>query len=393
MIIISSLGMSGSETTYRLHAGGPEFTTAHFPLALAEWFPGARHLILATEGASASDNGQALRAALPEERAEFVRIPSGSGEAEGWEIFETLAGRLPQGARVVFDMTHGFRSLPMLGFLALSYLRIVKDVRIERVLYGAYESRDAQGVTPVFDLTPFVTLLDWAQASERFLDTGDTRRLSALARELPQLADFAGPLGQVSAALALQRPIEAARSAQRLRKETRKLRRSGAQQRQLGLLMDHIEERFADIAHGPEAFVGDPARVLRGQYGQLQFYLRGGQFAQAVELMYEWLFSAALHLTGKLEGERLWLRKSRGAFAPLAVVPNDPRWHDFRELQERVGRLRNAFAHFSEHGSSLQQLPAAHTDLAGEVTALVQAAPAVLSELGLDVVAGEPFRR
>ncbi len=72
-----------------------------------------------------------------------VTIPEGESEEQLWQIFNTVVGKIQDGDRVLFDITHGFRSLPFLTFLALAYVRNVRrDVEIERVVYGAYEAVD-----------------------------------------------------------------------------------------------------------------------------------------------------------------------------------------------------------------------------------------------------------
>lgn len=179
MIILSSLGTGRyREARYQSEHHAEDVTTGLFATVLHKWHPEAKIKILATKAARESENGRYLQEHHPD--FELVDIPEGRNEAEAWALFETLADPavLPEGERVIFDITHGLRSLPMLGFLALSYLRVVRNITIEKVYYGALELTPKGGekpLTPVVDLTPLVNLLDWAQAAKRFQDTGDAR--------------------------------------------------------------------------------------------------------------------------------------------------------------------------------------------------------------------------
>lgn len=133
--------------------------------------------------------------AIPALQAEIrpVAIPEGRTEQDLWTIFTTVLDQLAPGAEVLFDITHSFRSLPLLVSIILIYARAVKNVTLARIYYGAVEAlgplarlrqlplagRDA----PVFDLTPFVHLLDWARAARNFLTFGQARGVQALVRE------------------------------------------------------------------------------------------------------------------------------------------------------------------------------------------------------------------
>ena len=67
-------------------------------------------------------------------------------------------------------------------FLALAYVRNVRSgVEIERVIYGAFDAVERNNPRkPVFDLTPFVSLLNWLGAVTMFQQTGDARPIAEL---------------------------------------------------------------------------------------------------------------------------------------------------------------------------------------------------------------------
>lgn len=108
-------------------------------------------------------------------------IKNGKSEEEIWEIFKTITHVVSSESELYFDITHGFRSLPILGFIALSYLRVTRNIQIGGIYYGAFEARDEQeDIAPVFNLTPFLTLLDWTAAADDFFESGSALRLGKL---------------------------------------------------------------------------------------------------------------------------------------------------------------------------------------------------------------------
>ena len=68
-----------------------------------------------------------------------VEIPEGKSEAEIWEIFNIVFGSLEREDEVVFDITHAFRSIPMLAIVILNYAKMMKKVTLSGIYYGAFE--------------------------------------------------------------------------------------------------------------------------------------------------------------------------------------------------------------------------------------------------------------
>lgn len=124
---------------------------------------------------------------------ENIPIPEGKNETEIWEIFQIVYDRLHPGDQVVFDITHALRSIPMLALVALNYAKVLKDISLEKIYYGAFEvlgpinqvknMDPAKRLVPIFDLTPFDHLLDWTIAIDRFSGAGDASAACALAKE------------------------------------------------------------------------------------------------------------------------------------------------------------------------------------------------------------------
>ena len=207
------------ETCYTYE--GDEVCTALFPVAVRRFFPDYEPLILLTEEARQKHGEALVEAGFSEEQ--LVHIPSGKKEEELWEIFDCISQRIPAGSELVLDVTHGFRTQPIILLAVVEFLKSARDITISHIVYGAYEARDAQGKAPVWDLRTFLDLMDWAAATRRFLETGDASLLQrslriyhgrthkeeraddARARHLRILGDR---LGEFSEALRLNRVYE-----------------------------------------------------------------------------------------------------------------------------------------------------------------------------------------
>ena len=180
-ILLTFLG-TGNYQPCRYQIGdqsSPEET--FFSVALAGMLKPEKCICLQT-AASSEKHGSQLAADFDHIGIQLssMPIPEGKVESELWMIFEALTERVPHGATLHFDITHGFRSLPILGFIALNYLRSTRNVIIGGLHYGAWEARDPNNLAPAFDLTPFLTLLDWTTAAEQFRDTGSALKLATL---------------------------------------------------------------------------------------------------------------------------------------------------------------------------------------------------------------------
>lgn len=240
MRLITFLGIGNhAETTYvwtdsrgRKHA----YTTPYAPAASARALAASEVAVLVTAEAYAKHGAalaQALEGVAP---LRWVDIPSGANEPEMWEIYGAMGGCVAPGEEIALDVTHGFRSLPLMVLLAAAFLRVARQVQIRHILYGAYEARDTScspSRSPVFDLAPMFALVEWANAADRLARQGDARDLAELLRrESPpyqeqrgnlelknlgrQLGVLAKSLDQVSTNLMLSRPHRAMEGAARL---------------------------------------------------------------------------------------------------------------------------------------------------------------------------------
>jgi CRISPR-associated DxTHG motif protein len=162
---------------------GEECYTELFAIALMQFFKPKRLHLFVTEKSQKHSHYKEIQAAVGDKLNTIV-INEGLTEQDLWGIFQEVTGVVSNNSRVVFDITHSFRSLPFLVFIATAYLRQVRNVKVEKIVYGAFEARDKEtNRAPVFDLTPFVSLLDWLTGVQALRTRDDADQLAFLLQD------------------------------------------------------------------------------------------------------------------------------------------------------------------------------------------------------------------
>lgn len=117
-----------------------------------------------------------------------VDIPKGVNEEEIWEIFSILtregeAAIIHDGDELYFDLTHGFRYLPMLVLVLGNYTKFLRNAKVCGIMYGNFEIRDNNDVAPIIDLLPLTILQDWTFGIADYLRNGYVGNLDKLAND------------------------------------------------------------------------------------------------------------------------------------------------------------------------------------------------------------------
>ncbi len=112
-------------------------------------------------------------------------IPEGYSENEIWKIFDKVFEVIQNNDEIILDITHGFRSMPMLAMVLMNYAKALKNISVKGVYYGAFEAL-GQGhliekeipnpenrKVPLLDLMAFSSLQDWTFAAQSFIKTGN----------------------------------------------------------------------------------------------------------------------------------------------------------------------------------------------------------------------------
>jgi len=302
---------------------GREHTAPFFGVALARFSPDLQMRVLVTPEAREMHYESFAEQVIDYvAELEAVDIPGGANEEELWCIFETVIDLVDDRESVIFDITHGFRSLPFLSFLAVAYLKVIKDIQLVSVLYGNFEARD-RSVTPnrapVIDLTPFISLLNWTIAADRFTRFGDARDLARLLDDAcppnhllatqPELRPLnsslrsaSGALRSVSQALHLIRPYEAIAASEQLQSRLLNATQSFQQNARPFLpLSRRVADTYKALALDGSRLEADLNSVLERERTMVQWYLDRSQYVQAVAVAREWLVSWAMVQIGETD--------------------------------------------------------------------------------------------
>jgi CRISPR-associated DxTHG motif protein len=340
MRLITFLGITDyEEVEYRWHDLSKP--TKFVQEALVHWLKPEVTCVLLTEGARQTHWNNLCQRLQEHTQIVEVDIPDGKSEEELWEIFAAISKAVQEGDEIVFDITHGFRSLPMIALLTIAYLKQVKGVKVQHVVYGVYEKGKHEA--PILDLTPFADLLDWLAAAKMFTATGDSSELGRLIQEvqndayrnrgaygenLPRaLKNFGMALEEVSNDLLLARVPNLPKSVSNL---IEKQKRASAEVSDwtppLTLLLDKIAATYAPFRDDS----------LPTQAALIRWYLDHNHIVQAMTLAREWVVSYHLHKEEKDwrdPHEREWMERLLGEFLKLS-----PLW-------SKITRTRNDLAH------------------------------------------------
>ena len=109
-----------------------------------------------------------------------VEIKNGDNEKEIWENFRKIFDCLQPDDEVYFDITHGFRSVPMLVLVLNNYSKFLKNTKVKSITYGNYEARNEKNEAPIISLNSLSELQDWTSAANMFIESGRTTKLSQL---------------------------------------------------------------------------------------------------------------------------------------------------------------------------------------------------------------------
>jgi len=392
-------------------------TTRLFPEALARIFEPEKVIVFVTETAKnyrPSESEPRYVEMLQDKlghRVEWVDIPEGRSEQELWEIFNHVANAVGEGDTILLDITHAFRSIPMIVFPIAAYIRKTKGVVIERIVYGAFEARNPYRTppqpddrAPIFDLTPLLEFLDWTGGAEALLKRGDAELIAekmvtahqTLRRMGTGTPEKLKPLGEklraLSQALHLSRPREVMRIAHDLLPLLEEARTEFERwAKPFALLAGQIRNELEPLAFDQSDTLS--RENLEKQLGLVDHYLKKGLVVQAVTLAREWVVSYVLLCRGSGD----WLRRSdreeaeRALGAAAARLRGEnaepPEWfgqlphkEELGQLWNRLGNLRNDLAHcaMSADARSARTIEQDAQTIPQRLRALLDSAPDVV---------------
>jgi CRISPR-associated Csx2 family protein len=197
-VFLSFLGTTEYKECLYIHKEQPNHPVYFVQYALAEiecatWGINDKVLIFTTQEAL-TNNWTKLQSNWPLKNVmpENIMISSGKTENEIWKIFQKIYDVIEDEDEIILDITHSFRSLPMLATVLVQYVKFLKSVKVLGIYYGAFETlgnpKDLEEripnvsdrKVPIYDLTAFSVIQDWAVASNNFINFGNAKELVQL---------------------------------------------------------------------------------------------------------------------------------------------------------------------------------------------------------------------
>ena len=398
MKLISFLGDTVYRTTtYRWQ--DREISTAYAAAACCEFFHPDELIVFCTEEAY-SANWEGLCSAVREINGPepvYRNIAIGKNEAELWQIFGDLTETIPSGSEIAIDLTNGQRSLAAVVILASVFMKTGLNVNISHLYYGAFNvDKEMPGISPMFDLSPMLELVNWGIAAERFNRDGDssdlaeqfyqyahnyTRDHTGEEREAGRiLKSLANDLTDISRSYLLLRPKQTRKAEQQLRDHMEKAGDALAnmpEQEPLKLLLSRIESTYLPKIENTE---NEAVQMLLQERSMINWYRHHGHYMQAVSLSREWLLTWLMVQNGvnstvdldnaklreaykqkffrkhkKAESDPLDTTEGKGEPQDLEIgdiyVPEDVNEKEFFTLFDTLGDQRNDMAHAGKRGN------------------------------------------
>lgn len=299
--IISFLGSNKYEEVIYLH---PDYqhnqlklATPFYQEALVEFYQPQTLYVILTPTAE-TKNWQKLASRLENkvDLQPIKNIPENNTPEDIWFIFKCVTDCLQSGDEVIFDITHSFRSIPIVALLAASYLRVVRQVKIKGLLYGAFEARDQETKeTPSFDLFPIVSLLDWTTATDQFIQTGNAQALGNLLKNSNNVnqntENLANNLNNIALNLELLRPIDVTIEAAKLSAYIRATEATISQDiPPFATLLKRVESDYGRFGLADTQTERSQAKeILAKQLEMIEWYIDKQQLVHALSIAREWL--------------------------------------------------------------------------------------------------------
>ena len=121
-------------------------------------------------------------------------ITSDQSHEDQWSWFNALVSHIHRGDEVIFDFTHGFRSVPIIFSSAINYLQRVKHINVLHAFYGYltdFNSIPKGG--QIIDMVAFYQLNEWVDGVSALVRDANANVLADLAERTNQEeSDFAG---------------------------------------------------------------------------------------------------------------------------------------------------------------------------------------------------------
>ncbi len=302
MYILSFLGTGNyQESTYKYKEN--TFKTCYFAEACNKFFNPEKIFIVLTKEAKEKHYDK-IKERINCELIE-IEVPYGKTQDELMEIFEKIADKIPESCELVFDITHGFRSQPMIVLSVAVYLRLIKSIKIYDILYGAFEAKDENNCSPVFSLIPFLDFIDWTNAADFFIKRNDSTFLRDILKKIHSkthiedynhkaeyLAKVGETLKRITNSFSLIRTNEICKEISLLNNQINEIKNdleNISSSRPFARILEKILLKYQSMCLNNDDLFSNQGMNIQKEI--IKFYLNTNQFQQAITLLREYFIS------------------------------------------------------------------------------------------------------
>jgi len=278
----------------------------------------------------------------------FRRVPDGHTVEEAVGIFKEIAEGLGDNTEVYFDMTHGFRSQPLIGLLALQYLEAQRqNLVVKDVTYGVYVPGNSTHPDNgrLVSLADFLIIKDWAYGTRLFRETGSVKALTGLAKDTHNDAARAGlrpKLQPVAAALEKWSTYVESAAVEGVATYSKTVveKIQALREDEVGMAIGHffvpLLDELNELIAPMQAESATNKSGLGAQLNLLRWVVSTGRYQLAVVIAREWMVSLVV-----VEGQGDSLRKDAEFKLGASQRENSPR----AKVWSGIADIRNKFSH------------------------------------------------
>jgi CRISPR-associated DxTHG motif protein len=359
MILYSFLGLGKYNSKTNKHEydkvkysyNNQTIETEYFPEAAEKFLKPEKVIIVFTE------KSKQVHSETLSQRLKFdeIIIPDGKTESEFWEIFSSLSESIKSNSEIALDITHGFRSQPILALATILYLQSSSGVNINKIIYGAYEAKDENNIVPVFDLSVFVNLIRWSGAVRDFLKYQNAYEINNLLKEIhtdtyinnfnqksESLESFGRILNELSLSLSLSHIPNIFNKATNLSKKNDLQNIPHAAP--LATILKKISDKIEPISNSDGNWHSNEG--IKAQLSIIQWYLETSNYQQAITLMRELLITVfAKKINLNPEKQRKDAEEKLGKLCDSLKETHQCEHMEYVKLFNQISEIRNEINH------------------------------------------------
>ena len=230
----------------------------------------------------------------------LIVLDEDMSESGQWNTFEQLFNVIENGDELCVDLTHGYRSIPVIFSAAINFLQKTKKIQLTHVFYGAYEKDRKQA--PLVDMRSFFDINIWADAVTRLTENADAGGIANASvntgrHQFSELTahEFSAACSNVTKRIKNVDVNNVADSVHDLLQQIVEMKKDVSHA--TSILLDIVHEKFVPMA---SPHTSNPDRTgYNVEYFQVQLQLvrlllEHDLFMQAFTVMREWLSSLVM---------------------------------------------------------------------------------------------------